>query len=179
LIESAIYGKYENIDDLRRNSLSIGKRGSSKFCIDLSRHEYCGAKQAELLEGYTIFVYSPIMFVCEKIRAICQQMPEYVEIVKSHPSARARDFVDIEVVTEQFAIDFELPLFRDILSKTFDVKKVPRVLIGKIGEQREYHRADFVAVKDTVKPNVTLKEYDDYFDYVVQKCQVLESFWNE
>ena len=179
LIESARYRSFEKIDDLRRNSLSIGKRGSSKFCIDLSRHEYCESKRAELLEGYTIFVYTPEMFVCEKLRAICQQMPAYVTIVRSHPSARARDFVDIEVMCDRFDLDFNRAEFRDILLKTFEVKKVPLSLIARISEQREFHRADFSAVLDTVKPNVKLEAFDFYFDYVLAKCEALKPLWNE
>ena len=45
------------------------------------------------LDDYTIYVYSPTMIAIEKLRAICQQMPEYA--LQRRPSARARDFYDI------------------------------------------------------------------------------------
>jgi len=106
-------------------------------------------------------------------------MPSCVEVVHSHPSARARDFVDIRVVVEEFSVDVEHPDFRSILKKTFAAKKAPLSLLGEIERYREYHRTDFKAVEDTVKANVVLEPFDSYFDYVVDRCQKLESLWNK
>lgn len=169
----------DNMDALRRNAASVGKRASTVFKVDISKHEYCSGKKPHLLEGYTIYAYTPEMLVCEKLRAICQQMPEYVALVHSHPSARARDFVDIHTVTEHFSIDFTSGSFLDLLRAVFDVKRVPLALICSIGEFREYHRHDFAAVRDTVKPDAHLEEFDFYFDYVVDKCRDLETLWDE
>lgn len=94
----------DDIENLRRNSLSVGERGSTKFKIDISKHEYCIGKQRAEVNGYTVFTYTPSMFACEKLRAICQQMPSYVQLVGSHPSARSRDFLDIFLVTTAFEI---------------------------------------------------------------------------
>jgi hypothetical protein len=47
-----------------------------------------------------------------------------------------------------------------------------------VPEQREFHRPDFVAVRDAVKPGVKLKDFDFYFDFVVDLCQRLEPLWN-
>ena len=168
-----------NIEALRRNARSVGKRGSTKFAIEISKHEYCRPKQADSLEGYTIYCYSPEMVVSEKLRAICQQMPEYVAVVKSHPSARARDFIDIHTMGEHFVIDWKSDRFTRIVKEMFAVKRVPLRLIGVIGEYREYHRPDFAGVTSTVKPGVELKEFDYYFDHVVGKCRELETLWNE
>ena len=180
VIESAKYEQFRgNIDDLRRNSLSVGKRGSTKFAIDISKYEYCNAKEMLELEGYTIFVYPPAMVVCEKLRAICQQMPEYVAMVKSHPSARARDFVDIHVVAEHCPVTFSDEVFHDMMRKTFEIKRVPLKLLGEIQNYRDFHSQDFVSVRDTVKPGVELREFDFYFDYVIDKCQELKSLWHE
>ncbi len=79
-----------NIEQLRRNATMLGPKG--KFTIDLSRHEYTAGKQAADLRGYRVYVYSPAMLVCEKLRAICQQMPEYAPVIRrSRPGApRAR-----------------------------------------------------------------------------------------
>lgn len=51
-------------------------------------------------EHYPVFVYTTEMLVAEKLRAICQQMPEYGPVVKrSWPgAARARDFLDIQTL---------------------------------------------------------------------------------
>jgi hypothetical protein len=179
LLDKTTYYANENPDRRRLLAMPLGKRRSPKFCIDLSRHEYCGDKQREELDGFTVFVYSPAMFVSEKIRAICQQMPEYVQVVKSYPSARARDFVDIHVAVQHFSIRFDEPEFQRVLVATFEVKRVPLHLIGRINDQREFHRPDFVALKDTVKPGVVLHNFDFYFDFVVERCRSLESLWNE
>jgi hypothetical protein len=59
LLDEATYHSHENPELRRRVAIRLGKRGSPKFCIDLSRHEYCGDKQREELDGFTVFVYSP------------------------------------------------------------------------------------------------------------------------
>ena len=50
--------------------------------------------------------------------------------------------------------------------------------VGKIADFREYHRPDFVAVQATVKPGLPLRDFDFYFDYLIEKCRSLESLWN-
>ncbi|HUU94376.1 MAG TPA: nucleotidyl transferase AbiEii/AbiGii toxin family protein [Phycisphaerae bacterium] len=165
---------------LRRNATVVGDRQRRTFWVDISKFEHCRPKQASDFEGYTIYVYTPEMLVFEKLRAICQQMPEYGELVKSSSrSARARDFFDIYTVDQARAIDFgaaeSLALVRDM----FQAKRVPLRLIGRIGEYREYHRPDFLVVRDTVKAGVALKDFDFYFDYVVEKCRALKPLWDE
>ncbi len=167
-----------DMHSLRMRARPLGERGSPKFKIDISKHAYCGPKCSTLLDGYTIYTYSPEMVVSEKLRAICQQMPEYVQIVRSNPSARARDFLDIHTLVEHFEISLEADLFREILERMFTIKRVPVELIGKIAEFREYHRPDFIAVQATVKPGIQLRDFDFYFDYVIGKCRSLEPLWN-
>lgn len=119
------------------------------------------------------------MIVFEKIRAICQQMPEYAQVVNSpSQSARARDFFDIYTILEHFkGIDFRTKGNADLLKNIFAAKRVPLNLIGKIKDYKEYHRPDFVSVKDTVQPSFDLREFDYYFDYVVDRCRELEPLW--
>jgi len=180
LIEQDRYDQFRgDLKALRRNAASVGKRGSTKFRIDISKHEYCSLKRRAELAGYAIFVYTPEMAVCEKLRAICQQMPEYTNMVRKHPSARARDFVDIHALAEHFAVDFRSEEFSHLVREMFAVKRVPLNLIGRIVEFRDYHRQDFAAVKDTVKPHVELRDFDYYFDYTVGRCQGLKALWNE
>jgi hypothetical protein len=186
LIERSRYEEFHgDIDALRPRALGVGKvkeegkSPSSKFSIQLSKHEYCQGKRAHLLEGYTVYVYAPVAFVCEKIRAICQQMPEYVKTARSHPRARARDFVDIHAAAQAFAIDFVSGEFGRVLRQVFEAKRVPLWLIGQIHRYREYHREDFAAVRYTLKPNAHLREFDYYFDYVVDRCTLLEPLWNK
>jgi hypothetical protein len=98
LIEKEKYARFAgNVEQLRRNALQFNPDASAKFTIDISKFEYVTGKESRQLDGYRIFVYSPEMIVCEKLRAICQQMEEYGSIVKRSRagSARARDFLDI------------------------------------------------------------------------------------
>lgn len=179
IIEQTKFAKFkDDLESLRRNAVGLGKKGSTRFTIDISKHEYCEAKRPYDFDGYTIFVYPPEMVVCEKLRAICQQMPAYLQLVRGHGCARARDFIDIYTVCEKTGIDFCRTDFKDSLQQTFRIKKVPLSLLGQIEQHREYHAQDFTAVQATVYVSQELKAFDFYFDYVVRKCRQLESLWN-
>ncbi|RIK77579.1 MAG: hypothetical protein DCC68_17005 [Planctomycetota bacterium] len=170
-----------NVEQLRRRAVSVGKKGSPVFRIDISNHELTTGRLARMVQGYTVYVYSPEMIVCEKIRAICQQMPEYGEIVhrRRPTSPRPRDFLDIYVACQNFAIDFNDQEFRRRIADTFAVKRVPLRLLAKVTDQREFHRQGFVAVRDTVKPDFQLQEFDFYFDFLLARIESLEPLWNE
>lgn len=175
LIEIDKYPKFKNaIDALRRNATVVGPNQKRKFRIEISKFEYCAQKEKRELEGLTVYIYSPLMIVLEKLRSICQQMPEYKSIVKTHqPTARARDFLDIFVVFENFKINLADDI--ELLMKIFEAKKVPLSYINNIKKYREFHRQDFDAVKATVRADISLQEFDFYFDCVVKKCEELKS----
>jgi hypothetical protein len=159
---------------LRRNATVTGPQNKRKIGIDISKFEYCSPKQKTELDGLTIYVYTPRMIVCEKLRAICQQMPEYLKIVKSSSgSARARDFFDIYTAIEFFKIDLAIPETLELLKSIFAIKKVPLALLAKISDYRDYHKQDFPSVQSTVTPGTDLRDFDFYFDYVVEKSQLL------
>ena len=157
-----------NIEAMRKYALPVGKRQSTKFLIDFSKHEFCKGKEIRDLEGYKIYVYSPAMIVFEKIRAICQQTEDYKEIIKTRTrKPRAKDFFDIYIIMEDYKIDIQSGKNLELLKGIFDAKKVPLKLIKKIREDKNFHETDFVSVKDTVKAGVDLKEFDFYFNYVL------------
>jgi len=171
IIEKDKYiGLTEDIGTLRRNATVVGLNQEKKFSIDISKWEYCEKKQSFELEGYTIYAYSPEMIVLEKLRAICQQMPDYVKKIGKTCTARARDFFDIYTVLEHFDIDLTSAENIDLLKRIFKQKEVSLSSIAEIEDYREYHKEDFAAIQDTVKPQVELREYDFYFDYVIDKC---------
>jgi predicted nucleotidyltransferase component of viral defense system len=168
------------LDSLRRNSIEFDEKHKRTFEIDISKFEYCTTKRKFEIEGYTIYVYTPEMIIFEKLRAICQQMPEYAKKIKTITrSARARDFFDIYTIFEKFNIDISAKENVNLLISIFEAKKVPLGLIGEIHKYREYHRLDFTSVKDTLKPEIVSKEFDFYFDYVVQKCELLKTLWEK
>lgn len=174
-----IYGS--DIDSLRRNATVVGDRDRRKFKVDISKFEYCKTKEEVILDGYTIYVYTPLMVVYEKLRAICQQMDEYVKMVGTHKRGRAKDFFDIYTILENTdsQIDFYAPQNLEVLKEIFKAKRVPLHLLGKIVNEREFHRDSFSAVRDAVYANVDIEDYDFYFDYVVEKVKGLESLWKE
>jgi hypothetical protein len=175
LIDKTKYAELEKDEQrLRLSAVDVGPGARKTYRIEISKWESCNSKHAATLDDYTVYVYTPTMIVFEKIRAICQQMPEYSKFLgKSYETARARDFFDIHTVVEHFRINLttngNLSLLRDI----FKAKEVPLNLIGSIKDFREYHRPDFIAVENTVKRNIRIKDFDYYFDYVVKKCDKL------
>lgn len=169
----------DNLEQIRRRAIDLGKSGAKSFDIEISKHEYTDPKQEAELEGYTIYVYTPEMIVIEKLRAICQQMPEYAPIVNRtrETSARARDFFDIHSVIEYFQIDLTTSENQELLRQIFGAKKVPLEFLGRIREYRDFHKAGFASLSQTVKAGIDLKDFDHYFDYVLEKIRSLEPLW--
>ena len=181
LIEKEKYKEYENnIDKLRKYSTVVGPKQLRKFSVDISKFEYCQGKQEFDLDGFTVFGYALEMIVFEKLRAICQQMDEYKEIIPGvSSSARARDFFDIYTILDQHPMVFDSTENLKLITNIFDAKKVPLKLLGEIDRYREYHRFDFASLKDTVDPNIDFKDFDFYFDYVIKAILPLKSFWDK
>jgi hypothetical protein len=180
LIEAKTADRLErNLERMQRQALRVGPSQRSKFEVEISRHEHCADKERKLIDGFTIYVYSPRLIVCEKLRAICQQMPEYRAIVKSRPgSPRARDFFDISNVVEKFSLDVASREFFDVLVAVFAVKRVPIGLLDKIPDVRAFHEADFASVKETVTAGTKVREFEAYFAFVVRLVDGLKAFRN-
>lgn len=158
------------IDDVRRNALPLNPDNSPKFRIEFSKHEFISNKKGIKIEGYTVYIYPPELLVFEKLRAICQQTPEYREIVKSHPaSGRARDFYDIQTICENFDIDVSSDESKQIIKSVFEAKRVPIDFIRKIRGYKDLHAQDFSQVLDTVSPaeRETMESFDFYFEFVL------------
>lgn len=159
-----------DLESIRRNALAIQSDNSTKFTVDISKYEYVTGKRAKDLEGSVVYVYSPEMLALEKLRALCQQAPEYREIVFSMtPKSRARDFYDIYNLTKSFSIDYKTPENIELCSHIFDAKRVPLDFINKIADQRELHRQSWNSVIDTVSEKEKLKDYDFYFDFIIEQ----------
>jgi len=170
LIQNTLFSQYSTKKRiLWRRATDVGPGNKKTFKIDIGKFEYCKGKVSTELDGYTLFVYSTEMIVLEKIRAICQQMPEYRKLVNSHPeSPRARDFFDIYTITQQFPIDINNKRTQTMLKAIFKAKKVPIGYIYRIDNYRDFHRGDFDSLRDTVKSGVILKNFDFYFDYLLE-----------
>lgn len=97
--------KNKELEDYRRESLPLHEDGSKKFTVDISKYEYCKDRVIEELDYYMVYVYTPIMIVYEKLRAICQQLEDYQDIIPTHRTPRARDFFDIYTICQNFPLE--------------------------------------------------------------------------
>ncbi|MFW6377590.1 MAG: nucleotidyl transferase AbiEii/AbiGii toxin family protein, partial [bacterium] len=158
----------KSIEDMRRQAIPFTPDDKRKFSVDISRHEYCEDKRLEILDDYFIYVYTPKMIILEKLRAICQQTEEYMDIIESHQRrARAQDFFDIYITMKhQPEINLTTSNSIKVLKEVFKIKRVPLEILKKIEDYREFHRESFRAVEDTVSSS-DIKPYDFYFDYVL------------
>lgn len=164
-----------SLDAIRRDAFVVGPAQQRKFSVDVSKFEYCEGKLEREMDSYTIFVYSPAMIVVEKLRAICQQMPEYP--LRSQPGPRARDFYDIWRVITKTGLNLAAPEIIELARHIFAAKRVPLALLGNLSEQREVHRPDWPAVVAAVAE--TLNDFDFYFDFVLERVAALKALWVE
>lgn len=180
LIQTDLYEKYkEDIDTLRRQALIVGEGQRRKFSVDFSKCEFCSDKVESEIDDYVVYMYTPAMIVVEKLRAICQQMPDYPY---GNHTPRARDFYDIcLILTHEEHIDFHSDALRTLLKHCFAAKEVDMTLLLNIPTQGTYqfHEPDFYSLKDTISAQIELKEFSFYHDFVSQKVHELQEFWNK
>jgi predicted nucleotidyltransferase component of viral defense system len=163
-------------EDMRRRASVVGLLQEKVFRIDISKYEYCAAKTEYEFDHYMILVYPPPMIAVEKLRAVCQQMPEYPPV--RNKRARARDFFDVHTIVTKAGVDLTTPenlkLFRDV----FAAKDVPLSLLSQVVRHREFHRADWPAVvsSSAIEPE---GDFDYYFDFALRIIERLESLWHE
>jgi hypothetical protein len=156
-------------------SLPVGPTQERSFTVQISRFEYCGGKAEVEFDDFLVYVYTPAMIAFEKLRAICQQMPEYP--LRKNRTPRARDFYDITVISKWQEVSFGSRENHELVKRIFEAKLVPLNLVGKIQEYREFHRQDWTQVQNAVP--IFLKEFDFYFDFVVKQAELLKPLWEK
>jgi len=163
-----------NLDRLRMTATVIGPDQMRKVRIDLSKFEYTVGKLKRDFNDQKIYVYSPMMIAVEKLRAICQQMPEYE--LRKKPAPRARDFFDIQTLVERGGVFLASEEARELALHIFGAKDVPLELLLKVIKTREFHRPDWDSVRfSSPEP---LREFDSYFDFVCGQIDLLKTTWN-
>jgi predicted nucleotidyltransferase component of viral defense system len=169
IIEKSAYDMVRGtLDQIRRIALPMHSSHSPRFEVEISKYEYVKQKVPMDVDGYTIYVYSPEMIVFEKLRALCQQLPEYAKIIPSHsPRARARDFYDIHLIMDVYAIDPSLPDNHSMIRHIFEAKKVPLRFIQLLRTNKSLHKEDWKSVIDTVSAGEDMRDFDFYFEYVL------------
>lgn len=175
LVDEARYLRLSsNLEQLRREAAVVGPNQLKIFSVDLSKCEYIDAKTSVEMDSYIIQVYPPAMIAVEKLRAICQQMVEYEPIGRTR-RPRARDFYDIHAIATNTGFTFNTPGGIELLKQIFSAKQVPLKLLGKIGDQREYHRPDWPSVQFSTSGE--LQTFDFYFDFLLTELQPLHPLW--
>lgn len=154
-------------------ALVTGPTQETNFRIQISKFEFCRPKREVEFEDYSIYVYTPAMIAIEKLRAICQQMPDYP--LRQRPTARARDFYDIYMILLWRHIDLRDPETHGLARNIFEAKSVSLKLLSRIGEYREFHRQDWPQVQNAVI--LRLREFDFYFDSVLENVDFLKPLW--
>ncbi len=179
LIESEKWKKLNgNLEKLRIQSFRVDSKNSSqKFKIDISTFEFIAEKELAEIDEVTCYVYSPAMIAIEKLRAICQQMDGYPG--NAHKTPRARDFFDIYKIIQARALDLTSSANRLLLIEIFKAKDVPLTFLARIPQVREFHSADWLAVKDSIPFDDQSYDFDYYFDFLVKQVEKLQSFWEE
>ncbi len=163
---------FEDIEKTRRNAIKI-KNQSTKFSIDISSFEYIKKSKKYDLEGTVLRVYTPEMIVIEKLRALCQSLPEYKNIVSSaKPKGRARDLYDIWNLSNQFNIDLTLEDNIFLISEIFEAKRVPLNFLNKLPDHKDLQKENWESVVDTLMTEKN-NGFDYYFDYTLK---LVESF---
>jgi predicted nucleotidyltransferase component of viral defense system len=160
---------------MRRDSERSGIQENRTFTIEVSKYEYCGFKVVFEIDSFQLFVYPPDAIAAEKLRAICQQMPEYPG--RRNPAPRPRDFYDIHALVNEAAVDFSDGVFQKLVRRIFDAKEVPCALIARIPGQREFHRQGESALRDSVFG--PFRGFDFYFDFVVEETKKLKALGEE
>lgn len=122
-----------------------------------------------------IHVHVPLARVCEKLRAICQQMPAYRRfIVGASPGTpRAGDFVSIEALVRSPDLALETPAARQMLELAFFAQCVPLELLSGIQQTRSFHEAGFAQLRAALEPGAVLQDFGHYFDCVVDVVRKL------
>lgn len=176
LAERRLYDELHNdIDALRRRAEVVGPQQMRKYTIDISHHEFCEEKVKREVDDYTVYVYSLEMLAAEKLRAICQQMPEYAVLRTKRP--RARDFYDIHQIITEHGIDLTTNANLSTLAAIFEAKQVPLNLSGEIGKYRDYHAQDWPSVEASISG--VHDTFDSYFDFVVTLASSLQALWEK
>lgn len=150
----------KSLEAKRRNALVPEGANSSKIIVEISEHEYCKNGRTKDINGVKILGYSRELIVLEKIRAICQQHPDYEYKISTN---RARDFYDIHELTVDVDDDFAQRCSA-FIENVFQAKGVPLDILRSLWEDDfiDRQRRGFDQVKDTVQGKV--EEFDFYVE---------------
>lgn len=168
VIEKKLYELHQgNLETIRRNAVVLRKNQSTVFELEFSKFEYVGGKQAISIDGFPIYIYTPVMIVLEKVRALCQQLPGYASVIPGfNARQRAKDFYDIWLLMQTHPFDPATPVNKETLMRIFAAKRVPLSYIKQLKANAGFHRDNWNQVENTVEASEKLKGFDFYVDFV-------------
>jgi len=139
----------ETLEIRRRNALVPAGTKKSTIPLDISDHEYCGKGRRKVVGGIEIHGYTRELLVLEKLRAICQQHPDYPY---SKDKNRARDFYDILQLTQEIDEKF-IDTCRQEIGKVFGAKEVPLAFLKSLWDDdfTDTFARGFDEVRETVQ----------------------------
>lgn len=165
----------DNLSEARNYAYKIYDNNSTKFSVEISSYEYTVSKRKVDFDGTILYVYTPEMIVFEKIRALCQSMPEYQTIIPSAKvKGRARDFYDIWNICRNHDIDFQSAHNKDMLGNIFNAKRVPLEFLDLIEHNKDLQHQNWESVSATI-PLDHDKGFEFYFDFVMEKIKLIKS----
>lgn len=159
--------KYDpsNMAKTRNAAYVIYNNNSTKFQVEISSYEYTKPKKIIEKDGAIFYVYTPEMIVFEKIRALCQSMPDYSQIISTaRVKGRARDFYDIWNICNNYEIDFFSEENTNMLIEIFKAKRVPLNFLNLLDKYKDLQKEDWTNVIDTLA--IESKEFDFYYNFV-------------
>ena len=155
-----------DIEKTRREAIKILDQ-STKFSVDISSFEYIATAKKHDLDGTVLFVYTPEMIIIEKLRALCQSIPEYQQIVASASTkGRARDFYDIWNLYNEFAIDITSEENKVLINEIFKAKRVPLEFLTLIPNYKDLQAQNWSSVEDTL--GTESKGFEFYYNFTMQ-----------
>lgn len=164
----------EDIESLRRNALKLYDNNSTIYTLDISAYEYIEKSSLKEIDGMLLRVYTPEMLVIEKIRAMCQSMKKYQEIIPSaKEKKRARDLYDIFKLFKTFSNEIKIDV--ELVRNIFIAKSVPLEFLFDFEILREPYRLDWDSVLITIHQDKPEEEFDYYFDFVNDKVMEIIS----
>ena len=152
---------------IRRNAVVLRKNQSTVFELEFSKFEYVDGKQAILIDGFPLYIYTPVMIVLEKVRALCQQLPEYSTVVPGFMARqRAKDYYDIWLLMQTHPFNPADAVNKETLIRIFAAKGVPMSYIKELRTNARFHRDNWNQVENTVEASEKLKGFDFYVNFV-------------
>ncbi|WP_214785194.1 nucleotidyl transferase AbiEii/AbiGii toxin family protein [Exiguobacterium sp. S3] len=169
VMDEETYEKTYDVSDQKRSSMALQlEGGKKKIEIDISLEEYTEDRIQMKLDEYQIHIYSPLMIVYEKMRALCQQLPDYE--YASFEKTRARDLYDIYIAIQKSqSLELREQILSSsnvhILSEMFKAKNVSLELLLKIESYREQLEDDF---NQRVTPQIADRKNVPDFDFLFE-----------